>query len=190
MSYSISETRGKKRQNIINDTVVESLKQDPFYDGCIFKTEVRIPGKQLFWGKYFPVDICIYRNDIPIEIVLIKAPASNIKQNNTNSKNSIHGDVSRLSKMNGIKISLINFLPKKTPFFKRDETIKNFENNSPFFLSSSGFPYKFDIDEIFILFELDNLEACEKKSDVKNLFNSNPIKNIGMIQENYTGTGQ
>lgn len=187
VSYSISESRGKNRQNIINDVVIESLKNDPSYIGCVFKPEVRIPGSKLLWGKYFPVDICVYKDDILIEIILNKAPSSNIKQNRINSLNSINSDITRLSKMDNIKVSLINFLPKKSPFFKRDETIKNFENNTPFFLSTCGAVYKFDIDEVYITFELDNLDTCKNKADVKNLFTSNPIKNIKIMQGNYKG---
>jgi hypothetical protein len=185
VSYSISESRGKNRQNIINDVVIESLKSDPLYNGCVFKTEVRIPGSKLLWGKYFPVDICVYKDDILIEIILNKAPSSNIKQNRINSLNSINSDITRLSKMNNIKVSIMNFLPKKSPFFKRDETIKKFENNTPFFLSTCGAVYKFDIDEVYITFELDNLDICKNKMDVKNLFTSNPIKNIKVEQGNY-----
>lgn len=185
VSYTISESRGKNRQNIINDVVIESLKSDPIYNGCEFKTEVRIPGTKLLWGKYFPVDICVYKNDVLIEIILNKAPSSNIKQNRINSLNSINSDITRLSKLENIKVSLINFLPKKSPFFKRDESIKNFENNTPFFLSTCGAVYKFDIDEVYITFEIDNLDKCNSKVDVKNLFSINPIKNIKIEQSNY-----
>lgn len=187
ISYSIQESRGKNRQDVINGVVIESLKNDPLYNECFFKTEVRIPEEKLLWGKYFPVDICVYKNDILIEIILNKAPTSNIKQNRINSLNSINSDITRLSKIDNIKVSLINFLPKKSPYFKRDETIKKFENNSPFFLSTCGAVYKFDIDEVYITFELDNLETCKNKIDVKNLFTSNPIKNIKVQQCNYKG---
>jgi len=187
VSYTISESRGKARQNIINEVIIESLKNDQGYVGCTFKTEVRIPESKLLWGNYFPVDICVYKDGELIEIILNKAPTSNIKQNRINSLNSINSDITRLSKFDNIKISLINFLPKKSPFFKRDETIKNFENNKPFFLSTCGATYKFDIDEVYIVFEIDNLEDCKTKVDVKNLFIGNPIKNITIEQGNYKG---
>ena len=138
-------------------------------------------------GKYFPVDICVYKNDVLIEIILNKAPSSNIKQYRINSLNSINSDITRLSKLENIKVSLINFLPKKSPFFKRDESIKNFENNTPFFLSTSGAVYKFDIDEVYITFEIDNLHKCFSKVDVKNLFSINAITNIKIEQSNYKG---
>jgi hypothetical protein len=187
ISYSISESRGKKRQNILNEMVIESLRKDSSYDGCIFKTEVRIPGSMLIWGAYFPVDICVYKDGKLIEIILIKAPSSNIKQNKINSLNSINSDVTRLSKFKDIKILLVNFLLKKSPFFKRDESIKKIENNTPFFLTTSGMVYKFDIDEIYVTFEIDGLEKCSSKEDVKSLFLFNPIKNITIEQSNYKG---
>ena len=187
LSYNISESRGKNRQNVINDVVIESLKMDSTYDGCEFKSEVRIPGTKLLWGKYFPVDVCVYKDGELIEIILNKAPSSNILQNKINTLNSINSDIVRLSKLDNIRITLFNFLPKKTPFFKRDETIKNFENNTPFFLSTCGAVYKFDIDEIYILFEIDKLEECLTKIDVRGLFQENPIKNIVIEQSNYKG---
>ena len=87
LSYSISESRGKNRQNTINSVVIESLKSDPYYGGCEFKTEVRIPGEDLLWGTFFPVDVCIYKDGELIEIVLIKAPASSVQKNKTNTIN-------------------------------------------------------------------------------------------------------
>ena len=81
----------------------------------------------------------------------------------------------------------INFLPKKTPLFKIDETIECFEKNLPFFLSKCGALYKFDIDEIYVLFEIDKLCECLTKKDVKNLFQNNPIKNIVIEQSIYKG---
>jgi len=178
VSYSINQSRGKNRQNIINSVVIESLKQDETYDGCLFRTEVNIPKRKLLWGESFPVDICVYKDYKLIEIILNKAPASNIKQNKINTLNSINSDITRLSKLNDIKISLVNFLPRITPFFMRNETIKHFEKNSPFFLSTCGVVYKFEIDEIYVMFDIGDLNACKTKSDVKNLFSINPIKNI------------
>lgn len=185
VSYSISESRGKNRQNIINEIVIESLKSDPSYISCEFRTEERIPGSKLLWGNYFPVDISVYKDGKLIEIILNKAPSSNIKQNRINSLNSINSDITRLSKLDDIKISLVNFLPKRSPFFKRNESIKNIEKNSPFFLSTCGVPYKFDIDEIWVSFEIENLESCSTKSEVKDLFLNNPIKEVKVHQENY-----
>jgi hypothetical protein len=185
VSYTISESRGKNRQNIINDVVIESLKSDIYYNDCVFKKEVIIPGTKLLWGKYFPVDICVYKDNTLIEIILNKAPSSNIKQNRINSLNGINSDITRLSKLENIKISLINFLPKISPFFKRDESIKSFEKNEPFFLSTSGAFYKFDVDEIYVTFEINNLYKCNSKVDVRNLFLVNPIKNVNLIQKNY-----
>lgn len=187
LSYSISESRGKNRQNTINSVVIESLKSDPYYGGCEFKTEVRIPGEDLLWGTFFPVDVCIYKDGELIEIVLIKAPASSVQKNKTNTINSVNGDITRLQKLDGIKVSVINFLPKKTPLFKIDETIECFEKNLPFFLSKCGALYKFDIDEIYVLFEIDKLCECLTKKDVKNLFQNNPIKNIVIEQSIYKG---
>jgi hypothetical protein len=187
LSYSVSESRGKNRQNTINSVVIESLKSDPYYSGFEFKSEVRIPGEDLLWGKFFPVDVCIYKDGELIEIVLIKAPASNVQKNKINTLNSINGDITRLQKLDGIKVSIINFLPKETPLFKIDETIECFEKNLPFFLSKCGALYKFDIDEIYVLFQIDKLYECLTKKDVKNLFQKNPIKNIVIEQSIYKG---
>lgn len=186
VSYTISESRGKKRQNIINDVVIEYLKQDKTYDGCKFKTEVRIDKSKITWGEYFTVDICVYKDDILIEIILNKAPASNIIQNKVNSIDKINSEITRLSKIENIKITFINFLPKISPFFTRDESIKKFENNKPFFLSKVGIQYKLDFDEIYITFEIDNLDKCVSKVDVKNLFYmNNPIKNVKVEKSSY-----
>lgn len=137
VSYNISKSRGKNRQETINNVIINLLKDKPEYADCDFKSEVRIPGTKLLWGKYFPVDICVYKNNEIIEIILNKAPASNIKQNHVNSIASLNSDIDRLSKndngLDQIKVSLFNFLPKKSPFFKRNETIKNFEKNETFF---------------------------------------------------------
>lgn len=169
---------------------INSIIANPDYDGCVFKPEIRIPGSKLLWGKYFPVDICVYKNNEIVEIILNKAPASNIRQNHVNSIASLNSDIDRLSKsgngLDNIKISLFNFLPKKSPFFKRNETIKNFEKNETFFLMKSGIVKKFCIDQVYIIFEIDGLENCESKLDVENLFsNSNPIKNISIEEFNY-----
>lgn len=51
----------------------------------------------------------------------------------------------------------------------------------------SGPPYKFDIDEIYIIFEIDNLDKYVLKVDIKNLFSVNPIKSIKVEQSNYKG---
>ena len=182
ISYSVAESRGKKKQNIINEVVIDSLKKLDSYKDCVFKEEVRM---NPLWGKYFPVDIAIYRNDVLIEIVLNKAPASNAKQNKVNTMNSINSDIDRLSNYKNIKITLVNFLPNITPFFTRKESIKNFENNKLDFLMNKGVTKKVDIDEIFITFDISNITKCLNKSDIKNLFNNNPISNIKIEELNY-----
>ncbi len=187
-SYTISESRGKNRQNTINDVVVETLKNHSDYIDCTFKTEVRIPESKILWGKYFPVDVCVYKGDELIEIILIKAPASNLLQNKVNTLNSINSDITRLSGLDGINIKLFNFLPSKSPYFKQNENIKEIESNTPFFLTKSGANYKFNVDEIYIIFEIDGVEKCLSKKEVKSLFNENPIKNIIIKESNYKGT--
>jgi hypothetical protein len=185
ISYSLSELRSRKRQDVINNIVIESIISNDNYKNCEFKTEVRISGKDLLWGSYFPVDICVYRNGKLSEIIFNKAPTSNLKQNKVHMLNDINSEIMRLSKLSDIKISLINFYPNITPFFSKHETIRKFETNRPFFISTCGVPYKFDIDEVYVTFDIDKISECTTREDVRVLFEQNPIKNIKIIEENY-----
>jgi len=182
LSYSISESTGKEKKNIINTIIIESLKNTNKYKDCVFKPEVRL---KPLWGKFFPVDVAIYKNDELIEIILAKAPASNIKQNKVNSMNAINSEIDRISHYN-VKISLINFLPNISPYFSRNEDLKKFENNKPDFLMKSGIVKGVNVDEIFITFDVDGITGCKTKKEVKVIFKTyNPIKNIKIEEFNY-----
>jgi len=184
LCYSVAESKGKIKQNTLNQIVINSLKNNPDYDNCIFKTEIRIPGNEIYWGKYFTVDICVYKDDELIEVILNKAPTSNIKQNHVNSLNSKYGELGKLLKLNNIKVTMVNFEPKITPFFQRNEKIKNFENNDVYFLTTCGI-----LDDANYKFDIDKIEECEDKISVKKLFiDNNPIKNIIVEEKNYTIT--
>jgi hypothetical protein len=185
VSYSVAESKSKTRQNIINEVVIESLKSDADYSGCEFKKEVRIPESKLLWGKFFPIDVSVYRDNTLIELILIKAASSNISQNKVNYNNNLVGEIMRLSLLENIKLSIINFLPKVTPYFKRDETIQKLENNTSFFITNCGINYKFNISHTYIVFDIDNLITCKTKEDVKNLFITNPVKNIRIETKKY-----
>ena len=66
VSYNISKSRGKNRQETINNVIINLLKDKPEYADCDFKSEVRIPGTKLLWGKYFKIFNIpwIYRSNI------------------------------------------------------------------------------------------------------------------------------
>jgi hypothetical protein len=48
--------------------------------------------------------------------------------------------------------------------------------------SSNKFRYVRDIDEVNVTFHIENLESCRTKTDVKNLFKINPIKNVTSVE--------
>lgn len=51
---------------------------------------------------------------------------------------------------------------------------------------TSGIVKKVDIDEVYITFDIENLEKCANRQDIKNLFvDNNPIKNISIEEFNY-----
>lgn len=182
LSYSLAEAKGKKRQQIIDSKIIESLKNSKEYEGCVFKSEYIL---KPLWGKYFAVDVAVFKNDNLIEIILAKAPASNIKQNKINNMNSLSSDIERISKYN-VKVSLINFLPNETPYFTKAEKITKFEKNRPEYLMKTGVKKDVDVDEIFVTFTIDSLFNCKTKSDLKLLFETqNPIKNIKIEEFNY-----
>jgi hypothetical protein len=183
-SYSIAESKGKTRQKTINYVVIDALQKNPLYSGCEFRTDVVFEKDILIWGT-FTANVCIYKNEKLIEIVLIKALASNIKQNQNNTMSKTVADIVKLNNINPkVKITVVNFAPNNPPFFTRDEVIKGIESNSVAYLPKSGnkFRYVRDIDEINVTFHIENLESCRTKTDVKNLFKINPIKNVTSVE--------
>jgi len=182
MSYSISESRGKARQKKINDTIIEICKSNPLYDGCEFKTEVRL-AKNISSGKWFSVDVLVYKSNKLVELILAKAPASNIVQNSVNMSNARFREVGRLFKYieDGVKLTFINFQPNITPFFKQNGAIKSFEKNSTHTLNlfKGALNSNLTFSEIFITFNIEGVEDCKTKDDVKSLLtNSEVISNI------------
>ena len=80
VSYSVAESKGKKRQNIINEIIIEELKNKQEYMQCTFKQEHILKKDQILWGERFSVDVAVFLKGKLIEIILIKAPASNVGQ--------------------------------------------------------------------------------------------------------------
>ena len=108
MSYNTSLSRGKKRQFLMNETIISCLKQEEEYVNCKFIQEESLKS---LWGKSktFKVDIAIYDENNLKEISLLKAPASNVHQNHINFLNSINSDIDRLSYYkDNIKFKIIN----------------------------------------------------------------------------------
>ena len=182
-SYTIKGLRGKERQKIINRNTIDILMLDDKYKDCSFKEEERL--YEVSWGKYFAVDISIYKDNELIEIVLVKAPASNIGQNKQNSLNSKFGEVGRLSDYfkKGVKLTFFNFLPNISPYFYKNEDIKDFQNNKVEGIERAKDILKECVDfrQIFVTFNISNIKDCKNKNDVKNLISSEMIfDNIDM----------
>lgn len=175
-SYTIGESRGKKRQHIINETIIESLKNLPKYEGCKFECEKRI--SEIMWGEFFDVDTAVYNNGKLIEILLFKAPASNIAQNSVNVRNHRMGEVTRLLPLirEGVNVTFISLQPNVTPYFKSDGNIKHTEKNHVHTIQNVK-EYLKDIDfsEITVTFNIEGIENCKTKKDVKNLFSNNEV---------------
>lgn len=178
LSYLISESRGKKRQNKINETIIELFKENPSYSDCEFKTEIRLT-EDISSGKWFAIDVLIYKQGELFEIVLGKAPASNILQNSVNMINSRFGEVGRLHKYisKGVKLTFINFQPNITPFFKRNGNIDHFEKNTLHNLDNFREALRDNItfSEINITFNISGIEKCKNRYEVKELFTSPEI---------------
>jgi hypothetical protein len=192
VSYKVSESTGKARQHIINQVVIDGLIGQSEYTGCKFIQEYSLKKKEITWGARFPVDIAIFKDDVLIEIILIKAPASNISQNNINNISKINSDIDRLSKLNNIKITIVNFVLNIPPYFKSNESISKFEKAKVFFITnvyndpSNNLSKKFNIDEVNISFDIENIQNCKHKTDVRELFEkSNPITNVKIEEQNY-----
>ena len=179
-SYTISESRGKERQNIINDTIIDILKGQEKYEGCIFKTEKRMYDN-ISWGNYFTVDIQVWKDGKLIEIILAKAPASNILQNRVNSLNARAGELMRLGEygVKGVNITFFTFQPNKSPYFTSLGKIKHFEETSVEGISKVRELITFDFTELTVTFDINGIENCITREDVKEIFmNEDVIHNI------------
>jgi hypothetical protein len=154
-------------------------------DNITFKKESNI---KCNWGERFNVDVLKYKNDVLEEIILIKAPASNIAQNLVNSLNSQAGEYQRINSniYNGSKIRQITFIPNVSPFFSKNEEIKSFEKNKSIFLTKRNIRCYLDIEEVHVTFDIEGIENCKTKQDVHDLFiNNNPITNVVIETSNY-----
>jgi len=186
MSYNLAESRGKKRQTLMNDTVINGLQRLDTYSNCRFVQEDRLDS---LWGKSkkFNVDIGIYSGNSLFEIVLLKAPASNVLQNHVNFLNSVNSDIDRLGLYKDTsKVKIINFTPNKTPFFENSGRIRHLEINEIEFITKSGKQFMMDIDEIYVTFDIVGIENCINKIDVNDLFmNTLPIQNVEINLNSY-----
>lgn len=179
-SYSISESRGKKRQHLINKVMIDSLKVLDKYKNCEFVTEVRM-NKDILWGKFFSVDLQVFENGKLVEILLFKAPASNLSQNHVNMLGSRTGEALRLAPTleKGVTLTFISLQPNVSPFFTKKGDIKHFEKNHVGNIESVKSYISVDFSEITITFNIEGLELCKNKEEVKNLFSDdNIITNI------------
>lgn len=180
-SYDVSKSKGKNKQKKINDYCIEIFNTSKKFKDCIYIQEYKV-SRELYrtWGEHFKVDVAILKDGNLKGIILAKAPASNVRQNKVNSLNAKAGELLRLNNLEGVEIFLIDILPKKTPFFKKNETIKNFEINKVDHLLDYIPEYlRKNVYESCISFEIKNLESCTTKKDVENLFESeNIIENV------------
>ena len=179
-SYSITESRGKERQNTINDTIINILTKKEEYKDCDFKTETRMY-EDISWGQYFTVDIQVWKDGKLIEIILAKAPASNIVQNHVNGLNSRAGELLRLGKygLKGVKITFFTFQPNKCPYFTSNGLIKHFENTTVEGISEVREFITFDFRQVTVTFDINGIEKCSNREDVKKiLMNEEVINNI------------
>jgi hypothetical protein len=185
ISYKISSSRGKLRQTKINEALIDILKTKDEFNDCSFKTEIEVEsycGKK----KKFKIDVVVYDKHNQIKLLVLgKAPASNVAQNDINLSCIRVGELSRV--VEDTKIIFITFLPNTTPFFKEGGAIKSFEKNIPEYISKwKNREYPRDFDEIYITFDIDGIDNCKEKEDVEQLFlSSNPIKNITIFENSY-----
>lgn len=184
LCYQTSTSKGKIKQHTLNQIVIDSIMREN-EDNVTFKTESNI---EINWGKRFNVDVLKYINGLLKEIVLIKAPASNIGQNHVNSLNSQAGEYQRINAdfYKGSKIRQITFIPNVSPFFSKEEKIKSFEKNKSIFITKKNILCYLDIEEVHVTFDIEGIKNCKTKQDVHNLFlNNNPITNVVVETSNY-----
>ena len=188
--YEESDTRGKNRQNIINREVCEYLKLTGKYDDVEFRLEDKLSTPNSVGGKKtFDVDIAIYKEGVLIEVVLNKAPYSNICQNEQNSINSRIGETFRIvNDFPDIKITWFNFLPKMTPYFEDGGKVKRVEINQPHPICTDNFrkniSIKNEIREIFVCFDWNGIPIGSNKSKFGELLESGTMywDNVEIIE--------
>ena len=169
--YGNSNTKITTRQNDINEEVCNFMQSQSGYDKFDFKKEEILKTPNSVGNKpTFKVDIAIYDNDKLVEVVLNKAPFSNLKQNESNSIGSRINEVFRLANdFPEIKITWFNFLPKQTPYFKKNGLVKNLEINNPHSICNDNFRKlintSVNLNEIFVVFDWDGIQINQNKSD-------------------------
>lgn len=156
--------------------MISSLKVLDEYESCDFVSEVRIV-KDILWGKFFSVDVQVFREQKLIEIFLFKAPASNIVQNHVNMLCGRAGEVLRLAPIikKGVKLTFISLIPNTSPFFTQKGEIKHFEKNHVGIIDSMKPYISIDFSEITITFDIEGLTLCQNRQDVKNIFTNKKI---------------
>lgn len=174
--YGNSNTKGRKRQDDINEEVENYIKSQDGYENLNFKKEVKLKTPNAVGGKLtFKVDIAVYNGDELIEVVLNKAPFSNLKQNESNSIGSRVNEVFRLvNDYPNIKITWFTFSPNKTPYFKKDLLVKNIEiNNHLHSICNDKFrnnlSTSIELNEIFVKFDWNGIEIGQSKKDYDSL---------------------
>jgi hypothetical protein len=176
--YGNSNTKGTKRQDDINDQVVDFFKNQDSYKDKTFKNEVKLSTPNSVGGKStFDVDIAVYDVDgNVVEVILNKAPYSNMKQNETNAIGSRVNEVFRLvNDFPNVKLTWFTFSPNNTPYFKKDGVVKTIERNSIHSICNDNF-YKnlslgdFSMREIFVTFDWKGISVGQNKKDYDQMF--------------------
>lgn len=181
LCYDTKNSRGKSKQHAINNYLINIFKSTKEFENCDFYTEYKL-SNSIFktWGEHFVVDVAIFYGDKLVAIVLGKAPASNIKQNKINSQKNIVGELKRLNKLKNVKIFFVNLHPKVSPFFDKSGKIKHFEKNKV--ENTLQYLEEWEVVnayEFTVFFDIENIESCENKEDVKKLLESkNRVKNV------------
>jgi hypothetical protein len=189
--YGNSNTKGRKRQDDINQEVINYIKTQEGYNELIFEKELKLKTPNAVGGKQtFKVDIAIYDGDKLIEVILNKAPFSNLKQNESNSIGSRVNEVFRLvNDFPNVKITWFTFSPNQTPYFKKDSLVKNIEINSHLhsicndsFRKNISTPI--ELNEIFVKFDWNGIKPGQNKSEYDLLVESNQMTftNIEIIR--------
>lgn len=173
--YGNSNTKGTKRQNDINSEVVEFFSKQDSYKDKTFKKEVKLKTPNDMGGKStFKVDIVVYDvNGNIVEIILNKAPYSNMKQNETNATGSRFFEPFRLIyDFPNAKLTWFTFSPNNTPYFKKTGLVKNIEKNNihsicneKFYKLVSAESENFSIREIFVTFDWKGISVGQNKKD-------------------------
>lgn len=177
--YGNSNTKGRKRQDDINDEVTNFIKLQPGYENYTFKTEVKLKTPNGVGGKLtFKVDIAIYDGDKLIEVVLNKAPFSNLKQNESNSIGSRINEVFRLvNDFPDTKITWFTFAPNQTPYFKKDSLVKNIEINDLHSICNDNFRKNIstpiELNEIFVKFDWNGISVGQNRKEYDTLIKEN-----------------